>query len=205
MLKNEHMAVTNIFLIRHGETQWNLEQRFQGSLNSPLTDKGRRQACDAAEAMKELHFDYVYSSPLSRAFDTACLLVAGRGQPVIVDEALREINLGPWEGVTRAEVEGNYPEEYEKFWRLSVDYGVAGAESFVSVQARMVGAIENIFKQYAGKNILLVSHAMSIMCALRHYKIGIPSSHGGELKNCSPMQLQRVDNHTAIVVEPCMA
>jgi broad specificity phosphatase PhoE len=111
-----------ILLVRHGESTFNVENRIQGRSDlSRLTPSGEAQAQRLAEALTGIPLDYVYSSPLSRALDTAHILLKERaGVPLFISEQLREIDLTEWEGLTFAEVKEKYPEEYSR-WRYRPD------------------------------------------------------------------------------------
>src|SRR5215211_8136133 len=102
-------SVTAILLARHGETDWNREGRFQGWADPPLNDAGRAQAQALAERLREMPFDAVYASDLRRAFETAEIVAASHGVPVTPDPGLREVDIGSWSGLTRAEIEERFP------------------------------------------------------------------------------------------------
>ena len=101
-----------LFLVRHGETDWNREGRFQGQQDTPLNDRGRGQARGVAERLRGHRFDAVVSSPLSRALDTARAIqtAAGRTDPVILEEGITEIHHGDWEGRLASEVRSLWPD-----------------------------------------------------------------------------------------------
>ncbi len=107
---------TNIFLVRHGETKWNVQHRLQGNQDSPLTTKGIEQAYEVKRSLEQYAIDQAYVSPLKRARDTAEILLKDRKLNPIVINNLREINLGPWEGKTRKETKLSHPYEYNAFW-----------------------------------------------------------------------------------------
>ena len=107
--------MTTILLARHGETEWNREGRFQGHADPPLNATGRAQAAELAAGLKGVELAAVYSSPLRRALETAELVAAEHGlEPVAVD-ALREVDVGFWEGLTRPEVEARFPEQLARW------------------------------------------------------------------------------------------
>src|SRR5262249_60844859 len=100
---------TTILLARHGETDWTREGRFQGHADPPLNEAGRAQAIELAERLASTPFDAVYSSDLARAHETAEILASSHGVPVVADPGLREIDVGSWSGLTRAEIEARFP------------------------------------------------------------------------------------------------
>ena len=102
--------MTTLLVARHGETDWNREGRWQGWADPPLNDTGRAQARRLAEELRETAFDAVYASDLRRAFETAEILAAPHAVPVVADAGLREIDIGSWSGLTRAEIDARFPE-----------------------------------------------------------------------------------------------
>ncbi len=98
--------MTTILLARHGETEWNREGRFQGHADPPLTDVGRTQAAELADAVTEERLDAIYASDLRRAYETAEIVGARLRLPVAREGGLREIDVGSWQGLTRIEIDG---------------------------------------------------------------------------------------------------
>lgn len=93
-----------LYIVRHGKTEWNKDKRLQGSTDIPLTEAGRELARLSGETLKDTHFDRIYSSPLSRAYETACLFRGNRSLDIILDDRLRELNFGDYEGKTMEEL-----------------------------------------------------------------------------------------------------
>ncbi|NQY94826.1 MAG: histidine phosphatase family protein [Campylobacteraceae bacterium] len=160
---------TNIFLVRHGQTTWNLEKRWQGSKNSNLTDLGIEQAQKAKKYLDTCHVDSAYVSPLQRAQDTMTILLEDKDIEAIILEDIRELNIGPWEGVTQEDTKQTDPEEFHNFWKAPDRFSLKGAETFEDLQNRVVQALNTIFDKHEGCNILLVSHWISIKVALAHF------------------------------------
>src|SRR4029079_8992231 len=102
--------MTTLLVARHGETDWNRAGRWQGWADPPLNDTGRAQARRLAEELRETAVDAVYSSDLRRAFETAEILAAPHAVPVVADAGLREIDIGSWSGLTRAEIDARFPD-----------------------------------------------------------------------------------------------
>src|SRR6185437_15592133 len=102
--------MTTLLIARHGETDWNREGRWQGWADPPLNDTGRAQAKQLAGELRDTPFDAVYSSDLRRAFETAEILAAPHDIPVVADPGLREIDVGSWSGLTRAEIDARFPD-----------------------------------------------------------------------------------------------
>jgi len=138
--------VTRLLLVRHGETDWNAEGRLQGHTDRPLSDYGRRQAQALAEELADEPLDALYASDLARARETAEIVGARLGLPVVLEPDLREKNWGTWEGLTpteRAEVEfvGESTEQHEE---------------------RTLGALRRIAERHPGGRILVVTHGGSV-------------------------------------------
>jgi probable phosphoglycerate mutase len=162
-------AKTSIFLVRHGETEWNQQNRLQGNLNSPLTIAGIQQANDVKKMLDQYEIHQAYVSPLKRARETVSIILDDRKLDPIILDGLREISLGPWEGKTREEAALSHPDEYCNFWEKPETFGLSGAETFRQLQHRIVETLELIFSKGAGNNILVVSHWIAIKVALAHY------------------------------------
>ena len=121
---------TTIFLARHGQTRWNLSNRFQGNKDSPLTEIGIRQANHLKVSLNGKNIHAAYSSPLKRALNTAKIVTSGTPIKIIERDGLREINLGPWEGKTRKEAQLSHPVEFNNFWNQPEQYLLLGAETY---------------------------------------------------------------------------
>jgi len=158
--------LTTIHLIRHGQTNWNLEKRIQGQTESELTELGRQQARDVALALKDVNFDKAYSSSSVRAHDTAKHILEHHDLELSLDDQLREIFLGPWEGNLYDEMKVTHPEEHQHFWEDPSKFNLSGAESFYDTQTRAIDALEAIIEKEKGKTILIVSHGVWIKLLL---------------------------------------
>jgi broad specificity phosphatase PhoE len=148
--------VTTILLARHGETDWNREGRFQGWADPPLNATGRAQAVDLSVALMAEDLAAVYSSPLRRAYETAEVVAASRGLEPVTLEALREVDVGSWSGLTRQEIERRFPDQYAR-WQ---DYGQgwADGETYEAMAERVVRAVLELAASHDGERILAVSH-----------------------------------------------
>ena len=155
--------MTTILLARHGETDWNLDGRFQGWADPPLNRTGRAQAVDLSVTLMAEELTAVYSSPLRRAVETADVVAASRGlEPVLVD-ALREVDVGSWSGLTRAEIEQRFPEQYARW----LDYGQGwdDGETYDEMAARVVPALLELAAAHDGERVLAVTHGGPIRAA----------------------------------------
>ncbi|MDX6491616.1 MAG: hypothetical protein QOD43_1861 [Gaiellaceae bacterium] len=155
--------MTTILLARHGETDWNRENRFQGHADPPLNEAGRAQAAELAAALVAEPLAAVYSSPLLRAFETAQILAAPHGlEPVPVDD-LREVHVGSWQGLTRAEIEHRLPEQFARW--LNYEQGWEDGESYEEMSRRVITALLELAAAHEGKQILAVSHGGPVRAA----------------------------------------
>ncbi|MGB8649005.1 MAG: histidine phosphatase family protein [Anaerolineae bacterium] len=149
---------TRIYLIRHAETEVTLEDRFAGVRDLPLAPEGREHAEELATRLKGFRIDAVYASPLMRTMETARRVADEHGLTVTPVDALREISHGHWEGMTRAEVEEKYPDEYAAYERDPLDFAPEGGESAGSVIARAAPALLEIVRAHPDQDVAVVSH-----------------------------------------------
>ena len=148
--------MTTIFLARHGESDWNVANRFQGHSDRPLTERGRQQAHVLADLVASQEIDAVYTSPLSRARETAEIVAARAGlEPVALAE-LREVDTGSWSGLSRADVEARFPEGFTR-WR-SGGSGWEDGESYEEMAERVIGALRTIAEDHPDGRVLVISH-----------------------------------------------
>jgi probable phosphoglycerate mutase len=149
--------VTTIYLARHGETDWNRELRWQGHSDPPLNDRGRGQATKLAEAFAGAKLAAVYSSDLRRASETAEIVASRLNLRVRVDPRLREIDVGSWEGFTRAELEARSPVAVAR-WEEHGERGWEGGESHQEMLARVRDSVRSIAERHDGEKVLVVAH-----------------------------------------------
>ena len=150
--------MTHLVLVRHGQTDWNLHGRIQGSSDIPLNDTGRRQSRDAGSRLAEEHWDAIVSSPLLRAYETARILGQAVGiDSIETDDELRERAYGAAEGLTGHEVEVRFSGR-----------SVPGRESRGTVIERALPALIRIAERHPGQSVLIVSHGGVIGSLVRH-------------------------------------
>jgi 2,3-bisphosphoglycerate-dependent phosphoglycerate mutase len=159
--------VALLVLIRHGESQWNLENRFTGWIDVPLTEKGRAEARRAGERVRHIHFDKVYTSVLQRATETLDIvldILGQRGLPVFYDAALNERHYGDLQGLNKAETAEKFGKAQVHLWRRSYDVAPPGGESLKDTAARTLPYFEqHILPDVRdGKNVLVVAHGNSL-------------------------------------------
>jgi probable phosphoglycerate mutase len=148
--------MTTFLLVRHGETDWNRDNRFQGHADPPLNERGRAQAGELAERLAGEGVDAVYSSPLRRALETAEILAARLGLDVTAAEGLREIDVGEWQGLTRDEVARRYPDAFARW--LALEPGWDHGETYEQLGRRVLAAIRDIAERHPGERVVVVTH-----------------------------------------------
>lgn len=163
-----------IYITRHGQTEWNVEGRMQGAKNSNLTEQGKKEALNLGNSLKNTKIDYIYTSPLTRAYDTALLIKSDREIDVEIYENLKEMNFGIWEGMHSDDVVRDYEDGHYKFWNEPHLYTPIGGETFESLINRVKIALSDIINQNKGENILLVTHTVvikAIYAIVKDYEI----------------------------------
>lgn len=142
-----------IFLIRHGETKGNREGYFRGRSDFPLNENGVRQAKALGEALKDSGIQVVYSSPLSRAVETARWVARTTDAEVLIEKGFNNINLGPWEGKKKEEIKEKYPKEFKIWITIPEKLHLDGAESVLQVQERSVKTLKKIINELSERKI----------------------------------------------------
>jgi alpha-ribazole phosphatase len=148
--------VTTVYLARHGESDWNAANRFQGHSDRPLTEEGRRQADALAELVAQENVDAIYSSPLIRALETARIVAARTGLEVTELDGLREVDTGSWSGLSRADVQERFPEGFERW--IAGGSGWEDGETYEEMGERVLRAIRAIAAAHPNGRVLVVSH-----------------------------------------------
>ena len=180
------VSVTRLLLVRHGETEWNRVGRWQGHADPPLNETGRRQAAELAERLAGDGIAAVYSSDLARARETAGAAADRLGLDVVEDPALREIDVGSWSGLTRAEVAEQYPEGFARW--LAGEIGHDG-ETREQLTERVVAATTAIAVRHEGETVLVVTHG-GVIRALRRHASGDPEA---AVANCGTVPFSLSD------------
>jgi broad specificity phosphatase PhoE len=155
-------VTTTIVLVRHGETDWNREHRFQGHADTPLNEAGRLQARELAELLRGEGASVIYTSPLRRASETARIVAERIGLDAQALEALREIDVGDWQGLTIDDVRTRFPEQADVAWHA----GWPNGETYDALAARVVPALYELGRRHAGERVLGITHAGPIRAAL---------------------------------------
>ncbi|MCI0710296.1 MAG: histidine phosphatase family protein [Chloroflexi bacterium] len=160
---------TRITLIRHGQTDWNADGRWQGHAAVPLNDVGRQQAEVVGSYLASVGFtaDYIYSSDLARARDTALIIAEFLDMEVFLDARFREMDAGEWQGLTVNEIKAWDGQRFEEM--LSDPYTIArpGGECYEDQEGRAFDGVQDLLKKYPGKHIVVVAHEETIASVLR--------------------------------------
>ena len=155
-------TTTRLYMVRHGATKLSAEDRFAGAVDVELSDEGRFQAAQLAERLADDSITAVYCSPLTRTVQTATILASPHELPLIRHDGLREIHHGHWEGMRRADVESQFPEEYASWEEDPFTFAPQGGEAGVNVIARVLPVIRTIVVEHRGQNVLVVSHKATL-------------------------------------------
>src|SRR5438270_7505978 len=147
-----------ILLARHGETVYNVEGRWQGQTDSPLTDRGLAQARELARALVAEQMSAVYSSDLGRAYGTAAEVAALHSLPVLPDRRLREIHVGAWSGKAREQIETEFPGSLQAWASTPSRFQIPNGESLVEAQARALSFFADRMPEHIGQTVVVVSH-----------------------------------------------
>ena len=151
--------MTTLLLVRHGETDWNREGRWQGHSDTHLNELGREQAARVAAELDGV--DVIYSSDLARAKETADVVASRLGLDVLVDERLRERSFGAWEGKTGPEIEAKFRDAHAR-WLAGEGPGADDAEPFADFGARVEAFLRDVLARHPTETVLVVAHGGSI-------------------------------------------
>lgn len=162
-----------LLLIRHGQTLWNAELRYQGQADVPLNELGRRQAEALARRLAGETIHAVYASDLQRAVDTATPLAASHRLEIITDARLRELNFGEWEGHTFEEIRRREPERYQAWLRNPEQFSAPGGETGAQLRERVQAWLEDARAQHDEQTVAVVAHGGSLMTLLQ-ITLGLP-------------------------------
>jgi broad specificity phosphatase PhoE len=168
--------MTSIYLVRHGQTAWNREEIFRGRTDVPLDETGLKQAELAAKYFRGMEIHGVYSSPLSRARETARKIAELHNLKVEPLEGIIDLSFGNWEGHSHKDIQGNDQETY-RLWREEPHrVRLPGGESLDDVRTRAMASLEEVIRNHSGKTLILVSHRVVnkvLICGI----LGLDNSH----------------------------
>lgn len=169
------MTSLNLFLLRHGETEFSKTGGFCGFLDADLSPEGRQMAIQFAEAYKYIDWQAIFCSTLKRTIDTASPLASAKGIELRKREGLKEINYGSWEGLTHAFVKEKYPDDYSK-WTAEPGWNApTNGETAFQIAERAMNVISEIVNEFKSGDVLLVSHKATIriiLCSLLGIELG---------------------------------
>ncbi len=177
---------TRFYLVRHGNTKSNTEDRFRGRLDVPLDETGREQARLAGLALKGSGIGIVYTSPLSRAAETGAIVAAASGVGTSIHGSLIDFDFGEWSGKLRSEVKVMWPELYEIYEKRPADFATPGGESLRDVESRISNGLEDLVSAHPSGTIALVSHAVTCRILILHLLGLTPEKYWNvSVDNCS--------------------
>jgi len=168
--KEIHRGMTRLIIIRHGETDWNIEGRYQGQADPPLNKKGFSQARKLASELTKTGLDVIFSSPLQRAFQTAKVIAEPLNIPVNIEPRLMEIHQGEWQTLLVTEIAARYPEVFHLWETQPWTVRIPGGESIFQVQQRVNAAVDEMVSQHRNKCIGLVCHRIPISLIKMRYQ-----------------------------------
>ncbi|GAP20385.1 histidine phosphatase family protein [Leptolinea tardivitalis] len=172
--------MTEIWLVRHGQTDWNLEGRLQGQLDVPLNETGLKQAQSLAETLRGKPFSAIYSSDLMRARQTAEIIARVVNLPITFDKRLREISQGQVEGMLFSDVIQKFEGALADRTRNPVESRLPGGESVAELAERFRDCVDEISRQKYTRPVLLIAHGLAIatiLCQARGYPMETVYSH----------------------------
>jgi len=166
---------TILYLVRHGETRWNLEQRFQGHTDIELSEKGEKQAILISRRLKNVPISAVYSSDLSRAYVTAQIIADSHNLSVKQIPELKEMCYGEWEGKMFQEINQEYGERFPRWLSNPTIFQIPNGEAIDKLQLRVVKAITEIVEKHPGEQVVVVTHGIAIKTIISSV-LGLPLS-----------------------------
>lgn len=188
-----------ILLLRHAETEWNRERRYQGWRDSPLSPAGSDQAESASRLLAASPLAAVWSSPLARARETAALIAAPHKLPVCEANAFKEMAFGDWEGLTRDEVRHRYPDAHRAWAETPHEAVWPGAETLGGVRTRALAGLEELRAAHEGQTICLVSHGITCrILILEALGLGLDRLWSLQLSATGISELEFRDDWTAL-------
>jgi broad specificity phosphatase PhoE len=173
--------MTRVYLVRHGTTDWNKEEIFRGRADCRLNETGQAEALALAAYFEDIAMDAIYSSPLSRAAETAQSIASGRGLRVISDPAFIDIDFGEWQGLPLKEVKEKYSDLYRVWREQPQAITFPGGENLTQVRARAWQGFLRVVQENPDKTSLIVSHRVVtkvLICAI----LGLDDSHFWRIK-----------------------
>ncbi|MGC8970743.1 MAG: alpha-ribazole phosphatase [bacterium] len=181
----------SIYIIRHGETDWNREGIYQGQTDTSLNENGRQTARELGKSLSRINFSAIYSSDLLRARETAEIINSFLNVPIHYTQDLRELDFGDWTGISIWEMEEKDPELFRKWQEDPWNISPPGGETFRELTERVVRVLEEIIKRHKSEDILVVSHAGPIKAMI----FGLLSATGKAYWNI------KISHSTVVVID----
>jgi broad specificity phosphatase PhoE len=184
--------LTTLLLIRHGETAWNRENIFRGTHDIPLNENGRLQARHLAKALLSRKIDAAYSSPLSRARETAQIALEPHGIEATVHEGLQDFNYGQWTGLQDHVVASRWPQEHTRWITDPHQARPPGGDTLQEVFDRAFDAVEALVQEHAGQTVALFAHrVLNKLLVLGMLTLGLERFPFIRQDNCCLNEFQR--------------
>ena len=192
---------TSILLIRHGETAWNREKIFRGVYDIPLNENGRLQAGHLAKALAARSVDAAYSSPLSRARETAQIVLEPHGIDAVVHEGLRDFDYGDWTGLAEDSVASKWPAEHARWMAEPHQVRPPGGDTLREVLDRAFACVEAITQEHVGQTVALFAHrVVNKLLILGMLTLGPERFSFIRQDNCCVNEFERTANGYIVIV-----
>ena len=167
------MKTTTLLLIRHGQTDWNVQGRYTGQSDIPINETGREQARRLAAELKALPPDVIYASDLIRAHETAEIIATACGVALYADHRLREINQGVWEGMLFPDIKAKFAREFAARKADPLTVAAPKGETVGQVRERVLAAVQAIVRKHPGQRVAIVAHGL-VLAIIKGYVIDHP-------------------------------
>lgn len=195
-----------IYIVRHGETMWNKEKKLQGGTDIELNENGRRLALITGERLAGIHFDKIYSSPLKRAYETACLIRGDRDIPIETNELIKELSFGEWEGENASLLLKDDTQKFKYFFKQPHLYEpTTNGESLESLCKRAAAFMTDYIEKDAAnyERVMITAHGAINKAMMMHVKKHSMENFwsGGLQKNCNCIILDYSDGKYRIIDE----
>ncbi|KAB3532896.1 histidine phosphatase family protein [Alkaliphilus pronyensis] len=192
--------MTKLYLVRHGETDYNLNKKLCGWSDPGLNDRGREQALSLSKALQNLEFDVIYNSGLKRAVETTEIIMENNKSVIYSLDFLKEIHFGRFEGFCMNEIKEKHPQIFKQLQKDYVGFCFPEGESLRDMYNRVASGIEELLKTNDKKNILLVSHSGVIRNIIAHLITGDINKHWNfKIDHCSLSIIEATENFNILV------
>jgi probable phosphoglycerate mutase len=192
--------MTELILIRHGETDWNRELRFQGHIDVPLNEVGHEQARRLGERLAHEKIDQFYASDLIRTRQTAEPTQRSLSRAPVLDVAWREQSFGQVEGLRVDDIKTQHPDAWAQWTQFLPDYAMPGGESTRSFHARIMGAVQQLVAQHAGQTLLVVTHGGVLDMIYRTARtLGLDGPRQSQIPNAGVNRVRVTDGGIEII------